>query len=211
MRNKLAILIVAAVLPLTQPMWGIHDRAWAQEDRRQERLENAKADLHAVQTRLQAAIEAALQKGDEDQAAEAKAELEKVEAHIRELAAHAEQIRAQRQGGQSRNEHPEIAAARDQLKHLLAAHGHLQEGGFPDMAEMVARRAEEIKQSIARHEGEHHPDEASGRGGQGDLEGAVKEFGGALRQLREEVRQLREEVTELRGRRERREPPEGGR
>ncbi len=61
--------------------------------------------------------------------------------------------RGERESKQEREgEHPEIRTARNQLRHLRQAHGHLREAGMDEIATMVGQRIEKIQAAIARYE-----------------------------------------------------------
>lgn len=191
-----------------------------QESEREEGMRRAHAaiaELATARRQLTEKLEQAEESGSERDMQEIRARIAETDARLKQIEARVRNATGEsgrQEATGSAKEHPEISAAREQVKHLRAAQEHLAAIEFKDMAEMVGKRADQIQQAIRRHETERK--EQSTRGRQepdradraDQLEMIVKELNGAIRQLREDVKQLREEVSGLRERAERNEKSE---
>ena len=123
--------------------------------------------------------------------------------------------RGERREQGEQEENAEIRRARDQLKHLKQAQGHLREAGMKELAQAVGQRMERIAGALNRNNERQRAERSEKRvrtertertereGGDRARadENFRKEIIGAIRELGSAVRSLRKEVDELKKRR----------
>ena len=191
---QLTALIALALLSTLVAQDGAREKVREPEGRpapaENERRDQPNRDeLRAMLEKSRQALDEAAKSGRQDEAAELKHRIARLENALRESGG----ADGERGGKRSQPERPDLAGARDRLQHLSEAIQHLHAAGLHEPAERLAEQAREMKRQLAgapdapRPDGEKRP----------DVERQLAELREGMMNLQRHLQEMQKRVEEL--------------